>query len=104
MREREKGDVIIDVCPSCHGVWLDPGELEKLSERERRYYDDDDDDDWDDDRRSYGSNDRPSRVQDSRTDTRARPQQRRRVFCLRCSSRSARAAGTTKLRLEVGAA
>jgi hypothetical protein len=82
MREREKGDVIIDVCPSCHGVWLDPGELEKLSERERRYYDDDngDDDDWDDDRRSYGSNDRPSRVQDSRTDTRARPQQRKKGF------------------------
>jgi len=22
--------VEIDVCPSCHGVWLDPGELEKI--------------------------------------------------------------------------
>jgi Zn-finger nucleic acid-binding protein len=46
MREREKGDVVIDICPQCRGVWLDPGELERLSERESRYYDDDDDDDW----------------------------------------------------------
>jgi Zn-finger nucleic acid-binding protein len=44
IREREKGDVIIDVCPQCRGVWLDPGELERLGEREARYYDDDDDD------------------------------------------------------------
>ena len=51
MREREKGDVIIDICPQCRGVWLDAGELEKLSVRETRYYDDDDDDDWDDRRR-----------------------------------------------------
>jgi Zn-finger nucleic acid-binding protein len=51
MREREKGDVIIDICPQCRGVWLDAGELEKLSVRESRYYDDDDDDDFDDDRR-----------------------------------------------------
>jgi Zn-finger nucleic acid-binding protein len=55
LREREKGDVIIDICPNCHGVWLDAGELEKLSEREQRYYDDDrrrrrdDGDDFDDD-------------------------------------------------------
>jgi Zn-finger nucleic acid-binding protein len=25
-------DVEIDVCPSCHGVWLDYGELERLKE------------------------------------------------------------------------
>lgn len=53
MREREKGDVIIDICPQCRGVWLDAGELEKLSEREQRYYDDDDDDDRD--RRDRGA-------------------------------------------------
>lgn len=47
MREREQGDVIIDICPQCRGVWLDAGELEKLSRRESRYYDDDDDDDDD---------------------------------------------------------
>ena len=52
MREREQGNVIIDICPQCRGVWLDPGELEKLSVRESRYYDDDDDDDdWDERRR-----------------------------------------------------
>lgn len=41
-REREVGDgatrelVVIDVCPSCGGVWLDGGELEKLTELEGR--------------------------------------------------------------------
>ena len=58
MREREKEDVIMDVCPNCRGIWLDAGELEKLSATEERYYgrgrgrrrdddryDDDDDDD-----------------------------------------------------------
>lgn len=56
-REREIGAgstreiVIIDVCPNCGGMWLDKGELEKLTEFERRYdggsrrdRDDDDDD------------------------------------------------------------
>ncbi|HET7738075.1 MAG TPA: zf-TFIIB domain-containing protein [Tepidiformaceae bacterium] len=54
MREREKEDVIIDVCPNCKGMWLDHGELEKLvaieagrSGKYRKYYDDDDDDDDD---------------------------------------------------------
>lgn len=30
MREVEKDGVMIDICPSCKGVWLDRGELEKL--------------------------------------------------------------------------
>lgn len=30
MREVEKDGILIDVCPSCKGVWLDRGELEKL--------------------------------------------------------------------------
>ncbi|RIX59402.1 hypothetical protein D3P08_04445 [Paenibacillus nanensis] len=30
MREVQKEDVLIDVCPECKGVWLDRGELEKL--------------------------------------------------------------------------
>lgn len=53
MREREKEDVIIDVCPSCKGIFLDHGELEKLVAIEadragkyRNYYEDDDDDDF----------------------------------------------------------
>ncbi len=52
MREREKENVIVDICPNCRGMWLDHGELEKLVEIEsersgkyRKYYDDDDDDD-----------------------------------------------------------
>jgi len=54
MREREKEDVVVDVCPNCKGMWLDHGELEKLvmieserSGRYRRYYEEDDDDDDD---------------------------------------------------------
>jgi hypothetical protein len=29
-------DVLVDRCESCHGVWLDAGELERLTEREER--------------------------------------------------------------------
>ncbi|WP_374017301.1 zf-TFIIB domain-containing protein [Paenibacillus thiaminolyticus] len=36
MREVEKEGVAIDVCPSCKGVWLDRGELEKLMSDVRR--------------------------------------------------------------------
>lgn len=32
MKEVEKNGILIDVCPSCKGVWLDRGELEKLME------------------------------------------------------------------------
>lgn len=43
MREVEKDDVTIDVCPDCKGVWLDRGELEKLMSgvrEERQQYND----------------------------------------------------------------
>jgi len=30
MREVEKDNVMIDICPDCKGVWLDRGELDKL--------------------------------------------------------------------------
>jgi Zn-finger nucleic acid-binding protein len=30
MQEVKREDVAIDMCPSCRGVWLDRGELEKL--------------------------------------------------------------------------
>ena len=44
MRERERevdgGQVVVmDVCPSCSGIWLDHGELETLTRAESRYYD-----------------------------------------------------------------
>lgn len=32
MREVERDGVMIDICPSCKGVWLDRGELEKILE------------------------------------------------------------------------
>ncbi len=32
MKKWKKNDVIIDVCPSCEGMWLDKGEIEKLVE------------------------------------------------------------------------
>jgi len=57
----DRQNVEIDYCPSCRGVWLDRGELDKIIERvamsthpsggpatsgyERDRYDDDDDDD-----------------------------------------------------------
>lgn len=42
LRERERetrgGEVVVmDVCPACGGIWLDKGELEKLSESESRF-------------------------------------------------------------------
>lgn len=33
MKEVERDGVLIDVCPNCKGVWLDRGELDKLSNR-----------------------------------------------------------------------
>jgi len=49
----ERQGIEIDFCPSCRGVWLDRGELDKIIERadltdgagRRRDRDDDDDDD-----------------------------------------------------------
>ena len=61
MREREKDTLVIDICPNCRGVFLDAGELEKLTEVEHRYYRDynwDDDDDDDDDYRRRGQDPR----------------------------------------------
>lgn len=56
MKEVERDGVLIDVCPNCKGVWLDRGELDKISRRVNevrepfnRWYDDD----WDDDDDRY---------------------------------------------------
>ena len=38
MREREKEEIVIDICPNCRGVFLDAGELEKLTVVEDRFY------------------------------------------------------------------
>jgi Zn-finger nucleic acid-binding protein len=37
MRQAERMGVEIDFCPSCRGIWLDGGELEKLMERSQGY-------------------------------------------------------------------
>jgi uncharacterized protein len=34
--EVERSEVLIDACPSCRGVWLDRGELDKILVRERQ--------------------------------------------------------------------
>ncbi len=36
LREIEKYGVMVDICPSCKGVWLDRGELEKIVSLEQR--------------------------------------------------------------------
>lgn len=58
----DRAGIEIDYCPTCRGVWLDRGELDKIIERDagldstnpnragRRDHDDDDDDHDDDDR------------------------------------------------------
>ena len=70
----DRQGIEIDYCPTCRGVWLDRGELDKLVDRSaavstrtepayreparesaRPFYRDDDDDD--DDRRRHGDND-----------------------------------------------
>jgi uncharacterized protein len=34
--EVERAEVLIDACPSCRGVWLDRGELDKILVKERQ--------------------------------------------------------------------
>lgn len=54
--QRMREGVSIDVCPSCRGVWLDRGELEKVAERlaRRGREEEDDDDDDHGDEREFG--------------------------------------------------
>jgi Zn-finger nucleic acid-binding protein len=62
MQEIRRYDADIDYCPSCRGVWLDRGEIDKIAmaqnrfdeEHYRRYHRDRDYDDYDDDYYHYG--------------------------------------------------
>ncbi len=58
----ERNAIEIDVCPSCRGVWLDRGELDKLIERSLQWRSssrhDDEDDDHHDRRERYDRRDR----------------------------------------------
>ena len=40
LKMSERQGVEIDYCPSCRGVWLDRGELDKIIERSAAAYDD----------------------------------------------------------------
>ncbi len=40
----DRQGIEIDFCPQCRGVWLDRGELDKITERASRYVDRDEDD------------------------------------------------------------
>ena len=65
LRMSERRGVEIDYCPTCRGVWLDRGELDKLLEHASREqsprdrYEDDDDDFKRGDRRGVACDDFP---------------------------------------------
>ncbi|MFA0767666.1 MAG: hypothetical protein OXFUSZZB_000994 [Candidatus Fervidibacter sp.] len=40
MREIERFGVLVDICPSCKGVWLDQGELDKIIQYAQSSYGD----------------------------------------------------------------
>ena len=40
MRTNQRYGVDIDFCPSCKGVWLDRGEIEKIANASKRYDED----------------------------------------------------------------
>ena len=50
LRPHERQGVEIDACPTCRGVWLDRGELDKIIERSSSVSDERRDDDRDRDR------------------------------------------------------
>lgn len=78
MREVEKEDVLIDICPDCKGVWLDRGELEKITQglREDQSYSNQAYQSKDRDDRDYRKNDYP-KDHDSKYDKQGRPRKRK---------------------------
>ena len=79
----ERSGIEIDYCPTCRGVWLDRGELDKILERSRqesgggrRDYDDDRRDDRRYDDRRYDDRHHDRRY-DSRYDSKYGKKQRR---------------------------
>ena len=37
MQESKKFEVYIDYCPTCNGVWLDRGEIDKIANNQSRF-------------------------------------------------------------------
>ncbi|MBB6733935.1 zf-TFIIB domain-containing protein [Cohnella zeiphila] len=66
MREVEKDGVLIDICPSCKGVWLDRGELDKLMKEVREVRDDYNEWYYNDERRGSRSDGYPPPREDDR--------------------------------------
>ncbi|WP_018962151.1 zf-TFIIB domain-containing protein [Sporolactobacillus vineae] len=71
MKEVEKGSVVVDICPNCKGVWLDRGELDKITRvvrQEKEWtgsrYDSHDDEDVYDRKGRYGERQDHDRHQD----------------------------------------
>jgi Zn-finger nucleic acid-binding protein len=77
LRERRRDEVMLDICPGCGGVWLDRGELEKLTTSERAYYRDGAGDGWDRGRR-YEVRPEDRRVYDGPCDRQSSPPARKR--------------------------
>ncbi|MFB5946593.1 TFIIB-type zinc ribbon-containing protein [Albibacterium profundi] len=50
----DKNGIEIDYCPSCRGIWLDRGELDKIIERSADHYSKKENYDRDYDRYGYG--------------------------------------------------
>ena len=80
----ERSGVEIDYCPTCRGVWLDRGELDKIIERaaasSSRRDDDDDDDDRDRRRVSDRRDDRRDRDGDHRYEYATKPKKKKSSF------------------------
>jgi len=60
MRTNQRYGVDIDFCPSCKGIWLDRGEIEKIANASKRY---DEDNSYSNERPAY-SNERPRNYDD----------------------------------------
>lgn len=52
----DKNGIEIDYCPSCRGIWLDRGELDKIIERSASHYSDKEN--YGRDQQHYGKYDR----------------------------------------------
>ena len=44
--QTERSEILIDACPSCRGVWLDRGELDRILVKERQWAAGDADEDF----------------------------------------------------------
>ena len=67
----DRQGIEIDYCPTCRGVWLDRGELDKLIERENR---------WVEERVNERDSGRDDKRDDKRADKKAEPPKKKKKF------------------------